>query len=121
MKLLGPKRTERLWDRLENEARSYYETLHTAKSDLQLLGPCDDSDRVFSDLLRWHVRLKRRFTVMAVIGRFTSTPLWGGLEARLEMTGSDNIHTISDSALDCADQVIGLDVIRKWSDNVRIR
>jgi len=113
MRFLSMKKTMRLWDRLEHEARSYYETLHEARWDVQNIGPCDESERRFSDLLRWQRRLKQRFIVMAIIGRPHVLPY--------RAIGASNI---SDLVLNCADQVIGWgaiqETLQKESDNVRV-
>lgn len=92
MILLGQERTKRLWDRLDAESVDYYRTLHGASSDLRLLGPCDESEKQFSDLRRWDGRLKSRFIVLWYIGRPYNT----------------RRGRISDLVADRADQIIGL-------------
>jgi hypothetical protein len=71
MKVMGPNKTQRLWDRLEQEATDYYRTLHDARNQAQNIGPhrFDDLSATFSDLQRQYRRLKSRFIVMVIIGQ----------------------------------------------------
>lgn len=112
MKILGPHQTIRLWDRLRQEARSYYGTLHSLQSDLRLLGPCEDTKKRLSDLVLWRRRLKHRFTVMVFIGR-------GVTIGKETLSDAPQFSQISDLALECADQVIGLGVIQEILKGVR--
>ncbi len=112
MHILGLIRTARLWYRLDHESAEYYRTLHDAQNQARHIGPdvFPDLPTVFSDLQHEHRRLKRRFIVMAIIGRKWTSPVWG---------------SISDLVLNRADQVIGRGVIQgileRESDNVRLR
>lgn len=103
VKLLGLDKTLRLWDRLETESRIYYGTLHSAKNQAQHIGPVRfrDIGRTFSDLEREYHRLKRRFTVMALIGRAHNIP-----------TRNGHWENLSDLVLAMSDQVIGLGVVK---------
>lgn len=92
MRLLGWKKTKRLWDRLDTESVDYYRSLHNASSDLRLLGPCNESEKQFSDLRVWERRLKWRFIILWNIGRPYRT----------------RYGRISDLVSDRADQIIGL-------------
>jgi hypothetical protein len=109
MKVLGQQQTARLWVRLEREAIRYYQTLHDAKNQLNGIGPdrFPDVGQALSELQRSHRRLKRRFTVMAFIGRCYTMPLSDGTP-----------HVISELALDCAEQVIGPGAIQAELDKV---
>lgn len=71
MKIMGPEKTRRLWDRLERESFQYYRMLHDAKNQRMNIGPkrFDDLSAVFSDLQRQYKRLKSRFIVMVIIGQ----------------------------------------------------
>jgi hypothetical protein len=109
MHVLGLKKTMKLWDRLERETGDYYRALHDAKNQNAGIGPKRFSDlpAAFSDLQRWHRRLKQRFIVMAIIGRPHVLPnisdlvqtgsVWvfgrGGIEAVMEeQKGSYNVQ-----------------------------
>lgn len=116
VKVLGLDKTLRLWDRLEAESRIYYGTLHSAKNQVRRIGPVrfQDIEQTFSDLEHEHHRLKRRFTVMAFIGRAHSVPIRDG-----------HWENLSDLVLAMSDQVIGFGVIKaelqRGSDNARVR
>jgi hypothetical protein len=109
MKVLDPKKTVRLLERLMDESRTYYQTLHDAKAQLQNIGPVrfDDIEQTFSDLSRWHDRLKLRFIVMAIIGR------------DVFLTDTDNVAGM---ALGISDQVFAIGeikaLLKERGDNV---
>lgn len=117
MRYLSERRTWGLWDRLEREAVEYYGTLHDAKNALRGIGPLklhftmEHWERKLSDLHCQHMRLKRRFKVMAIIGQRLVVPKTG--------------RYLSELVEDCSNQVIGFDVIQaelqKETHNVRSR
>lgn len=113
MNYLTEQRTWRLWDRLEREAREYYETLHELKHELKLKGPITEVALKFSDLEGRYRRLKSRFIVLAVIGR-----KWVNPDKRC-CSGNEWLgRTISDLACHCSNQVIGFGVIQALADKV---
>jgi len=115
MNYLSERRTWGLWDRLERESRQYYETLHELKHELKEKGPITEVALRFSDLEAWHRRLKRRFIVLAVIGRKWLVP-----DKRC-YSGNELLgRTVSDLALHCSNQVIGFGVIAALSDKITL-